>query len=86
MRELRLKSFDDLHKLWHVLYKERNLLITEQAKAKHIGQNWKQPDRKTYVRRGMQAIRVVLGERQRATNAKKRAVALAVVEAEAGAA
>eukprot|EP00594_Rhizosolenia_setigera_P015430 CAMPEP_0178957040 /NCGR_PEP_ID=MMETSP0789-20121207/10657_1 /TAXON_ID=3005 /ORGANISM="Rhizosolenia setigera, Strain CCMP 1694" /LENGTH=214 /DNA_ID=CAMNT_0020639173 /DNA_START=73 /DNA_END=717 /DNA_ORIENTATION=+ len=65
VKELRRKSYDDLHKLWYVLYKEKNMLMTETKLSKRNGIVMPQPERRTKVKRGMNAIKVVLGERKR---------------------
>ncbi|EED92541.1 RM47, ribosomal protein 47 mitochondrial large ribosomal subunit, partial [Thalassiosira pseudonana CCMP1335] len=61
--ELRRKSYDDLHKLWYVLYKERNMLLTESNLARRHGYYMIQPERRRKVRKSMGAIKHVLGER-----------------------
>ena len=64
--ELRRKSFDDLHKLWYVLYKERNVLLTESARARRNVMRIKHPQRKTAVKLSMARIKQVLAERRQA--------------------
>jgi len=65
VKELRRKSYDDLQKLWLVLYKEKNMLLTEANLARRHGYMMIQPDRRKKVRKSMGAIRHVLGERKR---------------------
>mmetsp|Transcript_1049 Transcript_1049/g.1308 ORF Transcript_1049/g.1308 Transcript_1049/m.1308 type:complete len:143 (+) Transcript_1049:59-487(+) len=64
--ELRRKSFDDLHKLWFVLYKERNVLLTETQRARRNNLRIKFPQRKHHVRKSMARIKRVLSERRAA--------------------
>jgi large subunit ribosomal protein L47 len=63
--ELRRKSYQDLHKLWYVLYKERNMLLTEQQLSRRRQLLFPQPERFYKVRKSMGAIKQVLGERKR---------------------
>jgi large subunit ribosomal protein L47 len=64
-KELRRKSYEDLHKLWYVLYKERNMLLTEQQLSRRRQLVFPQPNRLYKVQKSMGAIRQVLGERKR---------------------
>ncbi|KAI8465024.1 MAG: mitochondrial 39-S ribosomal protein L47 (MRP-L47)-domain-containing protein [Monoraphidium minutum] len=61
--ELRLKSWDDLHKLWYVCFKERNLVATQMnwAKGKPAADDYQ--DRYLKVKKTMNRIKQVLSER-----------------------
>jgi len=61
--ELRLKSFEDLHKLWFVLLKEKNKLLTERRLAKTMQTNWANPERLGKVRISMARLKTVATER-----------------------
>lgn len=61
--DLRRKSFDDLHKLWYVLLKERNMLASEQGRRKARGEKLPNPTRTTKVKKSMARIKLVLTER-----------------------
>lgn len=67
VQELRRKSYEDLHKLWYVLYKEKNMLLTEQQLSRRKQLIMPQLDRFKKVRKSMGAIKHVLGERKRVT-------------------
>lgn len=62
-RELRLKSFEDLHALWYVLLKEKNMLQTEKYVHKANRTKMRNKDRLGKVRRAMSRIKHVLSER-----------------------
>ncbi|KAI8372559.1 mitochondrial 39-S ribosomal protein L47 (MRP-L47)-domain-containing protein [Choanephora cucurbitarum] len=66
-QELRQKSFDDLHKLWYVLLKERNVLATQREEARRMKlpkQIWTNQGRMQKCKKSMARIKFVLNERQ----------------------
>ena len=65
--DVRRKSFDDIHKLWFVLYKECNLLLSEREKGRRNQRPVLAVEEHRYikVKRSMAAIKQVLSERQR---------------------
>ncbi|KAG0053330.1 54S ribosomal protein L4 mitochondrial [Gryganskiella cystojenkinii] len=65
--ELRVKSFDDLHKLWYVLLKERNMLASQKEEARrfHISkQYFSNKGRQVKCQKSMARIKFVLNERR----------------------
>mmetsp|Transcript_3972 Transcript_3972/g.4586 ORF Transcript_3972/g.4586 Transcript_3972/m.4586 type:complete len:119 (-) Transcript_3972:307-663(-) len=64
-RELRRKSFEDLHKLWYVCLKERNLLESERLAARASHRKWPKPGRLVKVKKTMARIKTVVNERSR---------------------
>ncbi|CAH9092402.1 unnamed protein product [Cuscuta europaea] len=61
--ELRLKSWDDLHKLWYVLLKEKNMLMTQRQMLYAQNLRFPNPERISKVRKSMCRIKHVLTER-----------------------
>jgi len=61
--ELRLKSWDDLHKLWYVFLKEKNMLMTQRQMLHSQNLRFPNPDRIPKVRKSMSRIKHVLTER-----------------------
>lgn len=74
--ELRIKSFEDLHKLWFVLLKERNILATQKAEAQRLGQRWFGNHRVFKTKLSMTRIKTVLMERLRMHSQAKHMVAV----------
>ncbi|CAI5470887.1 unnamed protein product [Closterium sp. Yama58-4] len=61
--ELRHKSFEDLHALWYVLLKEKNLLYSQKQMLQSQGRRMVQPHRIRLVKASMCRIKQVLTER-----------------------
>ena len=64
--ELRLKSNADLHKLWFVLLKERNMLLTMEVAYKDKFAPMPNPERVDKVELSMEHLEEVVRERNRA--------------------
>lgn len=64
--ELRIKSNSDLHKLWFVLYKERNMLLSMEDAAKTEVDLFPSPERKEKVEESMVNLEDVVRERNKA--------------------
>ncbi|GAB4837160.1 hypothetical protein Ancab_002071 [Ancistrocladus abbreviatus] len=61
--ELRLKSWDDLQKLWYVLLKEKNMLMTQRQMLHAQNLRFPNPERISKVKKSMCRIKHVLTER-----------------------
>ena len=66
--ELRLKSNSDIHKLWYVLLKERNMLMTMEHEYKRAMELFPNPERIWKVEESMRNILEIVSERDRAFN------------------
>lgn len=66
VEELRVKSNTDLHKLWYVLLKERNMLLTMAHEAKVNCEYFPNPERQDKVDQSMINIETVVRERNKA--------------------
>lgn len=66
--ELRLKSNSDLHKLWYVLLKERNMIMTMEEEFKRECELFPSPERLEKVEESMENLLDVITERDRTIN------------------
>ncbi|XP_049910779.1 39S ribosomal protein L47, mitochondrial [Epinephelus moara] len=65
-KQLRTKSNEDLHKLWYVLLKERNMLLTLQQESRRQKVMMPSPERLRKVERSMIRLETVVNERETA--------------------
>lgn len=66
IEELRIKSNEDLHKLWFVLLKEKNMLLTMEHACNEEYQLFPNPERIDKVEESMKNLEDVVKERNRA--------------------
>ncbi|XP_018528728.1 LOW QUALITY PROTEIN: 39S ribosomal protein L47, mitochondrial [Lates calcarifer] len=65
-KQLRAKSNEDLHKLWYVLLKERNMLLTLEQEARRQRVQMPSPERIRKIERSMIRLETVVNERETA--------------------
>tara|TARA_B110000285_G_scaffold227355_1_gene288549 strand:+ start:954 stop:1265 length:312 start_codon:yes stop_codon:yes gene_type:complete len=70
--ELRLKSHDDLHKLWFVLLQEKNKLKSDQLMSIQLRQRFYGLDNFYKVRKSMARLLTVVNERKKLRNEYRR--------------
>lgn len=66
VEELRIKSNQDLHKLWFVLLKEKNMLLTMENEGIEEHRLFPSPERLDKVKISMENLETVVRERNRA--------------------
>lgn len=64
--ELRIKSNSDLHKLWFVLLKEKNMLLTMEQECNDKVELFPSPERIDKVNLSMENLETVVRERNKA--------------------
>ncbi|XP_066902052.1 large ribosomal subunit protein uL29m isoform X2 [Halyomorpha halys] len=64
--ELRIKSNEDLHKLWYVLLKEKNMLLTMEHEYKECYEAFPSPERIDKVKESMVNLEDIIRERNKA--------------------
>lgn len=64
--ELRIKSNSDLHKLWYVLLKEKNMLLTLEHECERTYELFPSPERIDKVQESMDNLETVVRERNKA--------------------
>ncbi|KAG8003714.1 39S ribosomal protein L47 [Nibea albiflora] len=65
-KQLRTKSNEDLHKLWYVLLKEKNMLLTIEQEARRQKVQMPSPERLKKIDRSMTRLETVVKERETA--------------------
>lgn len=65
-KQLRAKSNEDLHKLWYVLLKEKNMLLTLEQESKRQRVPMPSPERLKKVNRSLIRLETVVNERETA--------------------
>ncbi|XP_053316181.1 39S ribosomal protein L47, mitochondrial [Spea bombifrons] len=63
-KQLRGKSNEDLHKLWYVLLKEKNMLLTLEQESKRQRLAMPSPERLRKVNKSMERLDTVITERE----------------------